>query len=555
MRRTVWLAAAWLLASPAPSPAQQAPAELTAKVDAVFERYTRPTSPGCAVAIMREGRVIYTRGFGMADLDHDIVITPSTVFHVASVSKQFTAAAVLLLEQDGKLSLDDEVRKYVPELPEFGPRITIRHLLHHTSGLRDQWDLLGLAGWRYSRDRITDDDVLQVMARQKALNFAPGAEHLYCNTGYTLAAVIVARVSGQSFRQFTLERLFKPLGMASTRFRDDFGEIVKGQAYGYAPAGETFRLSVTNFDTAGATSLLTTVEDMARWDQNFNDARVGGAGLLEKILGRGRLTSGEEIPYALGLQHGTYRGLPTVGHGGSDAGYRADFLRIPGERFAVVALCNLSTSNPNELTRKVADVFLADRLGPPDTPATDDRPAVAVGEAQLQRYVGLYWQRGTDNYRKISTKNGTLSVGFGDTPTALKAVAPDRFAGPASDLLFEPEPAGRIRLTERGRSATSKPVVFEAVEEFKPTPAEAAAFAGTYRSDEVEPTFRIAVEEGRLVIRRLKFPPQTLEPLTRDAFRTPSFLVRFSRDAKGRVTGCQLSTGRVRGFRLSKDQG
>jgi CubicO group peptidase (beta-lactamase class C family) len=276
MRTTVWLLTVWLLA--APVAAQEPTAVLTAKVDAVFDRMAKPTSPGCSLAVMREGRVIYARGYGMDDLDHDVVITPSTVFHVASISKQFTAAAIALLEQDGKLSLDDDVRKYVPELPDLGPRITIRHLLHHTSGLRDQWDLLGLAGWRYSRVLITDDDVLRVMASQKALNFAPGSEFLYCNTGYTLLATVVARVSGLSFRRFTTDRLFTPLGMTRTHFRDDFGEIVKDQAYGYVPAGDTFRLSVTNFDTAGATSLLTTVEDMARWDQNFFDARVGGPG-------------------------------------------------------------------------------------------------------------------------------------------------------------------------------------------------------------------------------------------------------------------------------------
>jgi CubicO group peptidase (beta-lactamase class C family) len=552
MRTTAGLLATWLLA--APVSAQEPFAALTTKVDAVFNRFSKPTSPGCSLAVTREGRVIYARGYGMADLDHDIVITPSTVFHVASVSKQFTAAAIALLEQDGKLSLDDDVRKHVPELPDLGPRITIRQLLHHTSGLRDQWDLLGLAGWRYSRDLITDEDVLRVMANQKALNFAPGSEFLYCNTGYTLLATIVARVSGQSFRQFTTDRLFKPLGMTRTRFRDDFGEIVKDQAYGYVPAADTFRLSVTNFDTAGATSLLTTVEDMARWDQNFFDARVGGPGFLERILTRGRLNSGEEIPYAFGLTHGSHRGLPTVGHGGSDAGYRADYLRFPGEKLSVIALCNVSTSNPGELTRKVADVVLADRLGPPEVRPSDDRPAVTVSDKDLARYAGLYWQRGTDNYRKISTKNGALGVGFGDAPIVLKAVSPNRFAALTSDYVFEPDATGRMRLTESPRSAQNKPVVFEAVETFTPTPAETASFVGTYRSEEIEPIYRIARQEGRLVVRRLKFPPQTLEPLTRDVFRTAAFVIRFSRDATGRVTGCELSTGRVRGVRLVRDQ-
>ncbi|MDO8833939.1 MAG: serine hydrolase domain-containing protein, partial [Vicinamibacterales bacterium] len=258
--------------------------ELATKVDKVFEGMDKPTSPGCAFGLVRDGRLVYARGYGMANLDHDIVITPSTVFHVASISKQFTASAIHLLAREGKLSLDDEARKYVPELPDFGSPVTIRHLIHHTSGLRDQWELLIMSGWRYSLDLITDDDVLQVLARQKDLNFRPGAEHLYCNTGYTLLAAIVTRVSGQSFRAFTTARLFKPLGMARTFFRDDHAEIIKGQAYGYVPGRDTFRLSVTNFDTAGATSLHTTVEDMALWDRNFADGRVGGPDFAATLL-------------------------------------------------------------------------------------------------------------------------------------------------------------------------------------------------------------------------------------------------------------------------------
>jgi CubicO group peptidase (beta-lactamase class C family) len=213
----------------------------------------------------------------MADLSHDAPITPQTPFHVASVSKQFTAAAILLLADQGKLSLDDDVHQYLPEVPDFGARITLRHLLHHTSGLRDQWDLLDLAGYRYSFDLINDEDVMSLVRRQEELNFAPGAEYLYSNTGATLLGQIVARVSGQSLRQFTTQNLFEPLGMTSTHFRDDHTEINKGEAFGYVRAKDgSFKLSVTNFDTVGATSLYTTVEDLAKWDENFYTMKVSG---------------------------------------------------------------------------------------------------------------------------------------------------------------------------------------------------------------------------------------------------------------------------------------
>ena len=226
--------------------------------------------------------------------------------------------------------------------------------------------LLGLAGWRYSLDLITDDDVLSIMSRQKDLNFPPGSKHMYCNTGYTLLAQVVKRVSGQSFREFTTSRIFQPLGMKNTHFRDDHAEIVKDMAYGYVPAKDTFRISITNFDTVGATSLLTTVEDLALWDENFYNPRVGGPGMIKQMLEPGQLSNGEQLHYAYGLVIGKYRGLPTVDHAGGDAGYRSDMIRFPDQHFTAACLCNLAASNPSELTRKVAEIYLAKDMMPPD---------------------------------------------------------------------------------------------------------------------------------------------------------------------------------------------
>jgi hypothetical protein len=411
-----------------------------------------------------------------------------------------------------------------------------------------------MSGWRYSLDLITDDDVLQVMARQKDLNFSPGAEHLYCNTGYTLLAAIVTRVSGQSFRAFTTARLFKPLGMAKTFFRDDHAEIIKGQAYGYVPGRDTFRLSVTNFDTAGATSLHTTVEDMALWDRNFADGRVGGPDFAATLLTKGSLANGDELPYAAGLVHGTYRGLPTVGHGGADAGYRSDFVRFPGERASIVCLCNLSSANPSELTRRVADVWLADKLGPVPAVPADDRPALALGAEELQRYQGLYWQRGTDNYRRLAAKNGAIESVWGQSGTPLKAVGGGVFAGRTTDFRVEVGGDNRRRLTETVRGSTAKPIHYEDVDPYSPTPAQAAEYIGVYRSEEIEPAYRIEVADGRIVLRRLKSTAVTLEPLTRDVFRGSAGTMRFSRDSQGRITGFTLSSGRIRGFRFSRER-
>jgi hypothetical protein len=253
----------------------------------------------------------------------------SSIFHVASISKEFTAMAIHLLARQGKLSLDDDVRKYIPEVPDFGERITIKHLIHHTSGLRDQWSLLEMAGWRED-DVITEGDILDLVSRQKALNFKPGEEHLYSNTGYTLLAIIVKRVSGQSLREFADANIFKPLGMTRTHFHDDHTMIVKDRTSAYQPRpGGSLKVSIPVFDTYGATSLFTTVEDMAKWDQNFVDKKVGGEQVIEHMLTVGVLNNGRNS-VCIRLSVGKYKGLNTVGHGGADAGYRADFRAISG---------------------------------------------------------------------------------------------------------------------------------------------------------------------------------------------------------------------------------
>jgi CubicO group peptidase (beta-lactamase class C family) len=522
------------------------------EVDKVFAKWDSTVSPGCALSVIKDGHIVYKRGYGMADLDHDIPITPETVFHVASISKQFTAAAIVMLAQQKKLSLDDDVRKYIPELPDFGSTITIRHLIHHTSGLRDQWELLGLAGWRYSLDLITDDDVLNVMSFQKDLNFKPGEKHVYCNTGYTLLAQIVKRVSGESFRDFTVNHIFKPLDMNSTHFRDDHAEIVKHIAYGYVDGegGNGYRLSVTNFDTVGATSLLTTVEDLAQWDENFYHPRVGGPELVEQQLQRGKLNSGKELPYAFGLVHGKYRGLPIVDHGGADAGYRADLLRFPEQHFSVACLCNKGEIQPGDLTKKVADIYLAENFKEP-VPVRADPSAksIAVPIQILSQYAGLYWNKDDERALHVVLKDGKLFLAFSEEDQfELAALSENRFQLIAFPVSIEFE-AARMTVKEPG---DEKPDVFERATEFRPTPEQLAGFAGTYKSDEIEPLYRIVVENGGLVLKALKIKPQKLHPTLQDYFQGWEGDLHFERDSAGKVTGFILNAGRIKNFRFHK---
>jgi len=553
-------AAALLFLASALTLAQDAPTknDLHQRVDRVFAKWDSTVSPGCALSVIKDGQIVYKRGYGMADLDHDIPITPETVFHVASISKQFTAAAIILLAQEGKISLDDDVHKYITELPDFGARISIRQLVHHTSGLRDQWSLLGLAGWRYSLDLITDDDVLDVISRQKELNFTPGAEYVYCNTGFTLLAQIVKRVSGESLREFTWQRIFQPLGMRSTHFRDDHAEIVKHMAYGYEDGeGEnSYRLSVTNFDTVGATSLLTTVEDLAQWDENFYHPRVGGPEFVKQQLERGKLNSGRAIDYAFGLALGKYRGLPTVGHGGADAGYRADFLRFPEQHFAVACLCNKGEVNPGELTQRVADIYLAAEFKEPAAVRSEATPkSVAVATERLAQYPGLYFKKDDERTVRVTVKDGKVSLAFsgggGREMTSLSEIR-FRLANGPGELTFPDAAGGPAQRLSIHFPGAKEPDIYERVAEFQPTPNELAGFAGSYVSQEIDPIYRIAVEGGSLVLKRLKSKPEKLEPTITDTFWGLNGDLHFQRGQGGRVTGFTLNAGRVKNFHFAK---
>lgn len=421
------------------------------RIDAVFAAYDAAT-PGCALSVMRDGEIVYSRGYGMANLEHDIPVTPSSVFHVASVSKQFAAMAITMLAQQGRLSLDDDIRKHLPELHDFGRTITIRHLLHHTSGLRDQWTLFGMAGWR-GQDLKTDADVLMLAARQRELNFEPGAEHLYSNTGYTLLGEIVRRVTGQSLREWTTEHLFEPLGMRSTHFHDDYNMVVKNRTHGYAPAQGGYRVSNPAYSTVGATSLFTTVEDIARWDRNFIDRRVGGAA-IDSLHTRGRLNDGSEIPYAFALTHGEHRGLRTVGHSGSDAGYRSQFTRYPDAGTSFAVFCNVSTANPGALARQVAEVVLADRFPVAATPTSGGRgggppggivQAPTLTNAQKRAYVGDYHSEELNATYTIALDDDELVVRRWRFPDQrLRPTGDDTFAGPGGTYRFTRDAGGAV---------------------------------------------------------------------------------------------------------------
>jgi CubicO group peptidase (beta-lactamase class C family) len=358
MRRKALVAVTIL--SLARSAAAQSPPGVSRWVDSIFAPYSRRNAPGCAVGVMQQGSLIYSRGFGEAVLLTHVRNTPTTAFYVASLSKQFTALSVLLLEQDKRLTLDDDIRRWVPEVPNLG-RITLRQLMQHTSGLRDYYGLLGLNGWR-PNELLTEREFLDLVSRQRALNFAPGTEFLYSNTGYALLAIVVERASGKSLRNFAAARIFTPLGMRSTQFRDDHTQPVENEAIGYVPQDGGFAVSIPQLDVVGDGGVFSTIEDLARWDANFDTGLVGGREGMKQLQQTATLPDGRSTGYALGLSVGNFAGARVVSHSGAYGGYRATYLRFPEEHLSVIALCNVSAIS-SQLAERVASLYLGGRVG------------------------------------------------------------------------------------------------------------------------------------------------------------------------------------------------
>ncbi|MGB8953248.1 MAG: serine hydrolase domain-containing protein [Candidatus Aminicenantales bacterium] len=424
----------------------------TEKVDALFKAWDTKDSPGCALAIIQDGKIIYKKGYGMANLEHNIPITPSSVFYIGSTSKQFVAMCIVLLARDGKLSLDDDIRKYVPEMPDYGTPVTIRNLIHHTSGIRDYLELVGIIAGM-SEERMDEmigiyhqPDALELITRQKELNFTPGEKFLYSNSCYLLLAEIIKRTSGKTLREYAHENIFEPLGMTNSHFHDDYAEPIKDRASGYYPAkGGKFRLFMSTFDCVGSGGLFTSVEDLFLWDQNFYHHKVGGKELIDQIHTRGHLSNGEEIDYAFALMIGDYKGLKTVRHGGALGGYRAELLRFPEQRFSVICLSNLSSFNPSGMCDKVADIYLADQWKV-EKPKEKPPQKVSVnpdvyddyeGQYQLEDFAGDFYSEELGVTFSLAVKEGKLYFVHKNAPkNPLRLSRPDAFSGGLFDIKF-----------------------------------------------------------------------------------------------------------------------
>ncbi len=559
----------------------QTPGDLNAKVDALFAPWDDPHSPGCALGVIRDGRVVYERGYGMADLEHAVPITPHTAFDIASMSKQFTGMAILLLAEQKKLSLDDDVRRYVPEVPDYGVTITLRHLLHHTSGLREHFLLRQLVGWRWG-DLVTRADELSRVAGQKELNFRPGDEHSYSSVGYFLLGEVVRRASGVSLREFADKEIFGPLGMTDTQVHDDESLLVRGRACAYGRQKDgSWANNVTRSEDVGASNIYTSIEDLARWDRNFYDAKVGGPAVIAQMLEPGTLNDGRKLAYAAGLRIGTYKGLKLVWHAGSSSS-RSEYLRFPDQRFSVICFANTGSIDPSELARKVADLYLADLLKPEPAPGLGSPEEQAKGRAdvdaylqehavalsaadsgKLSRLAGLYVNPDDGMGRRVRVSDGKLLAEMRrGGESELVPIGDQRFvmAGVPMRLEFsfvQAWPDVRLLHISTGEG-TPFAMVDAGADPALPTRLE--DYAGSFRNDDADATVTMMAHDGVLVLRtrgsevpapgsdtaagRGWYP---LKALCVDSFYNDWMgVLRFTRDAKREIVGfviCNFAGG------------
>lgn len=527
------------------------------QVDELFTAWNGNDTPGAAIAVVQDGNIIYKKGYGIANLEYDIPISPRSIFHIASVSKQFTVFSILLLEKQGKLSLEDDIRKYIPEVPDFGKTITLRHLASHTSGLRDQWNLLTMAGWRMD-DVITKEHVLKLVSKQKELNFEPGEEYAYCNTGFTLLAEVVARVADISFAEFTKKNIFEPLNMSNSLFYDDHEKIVKNRAYSYYTDSTGIKKSVLNYANVGATSLFTTVEDLSLWAMNFTNLKVGDSTMINKMNKPATLNNGETFGGALGQFVGEYKGLKEIQHGGADAGYRSYLTRFPDENFSVAVFSNSAEFNAGRIAHEVVDIYLKDKIKTEAKEETEENTTsevIALDENILTTYVGDF-ELLPGVIFNISLNDGQLYVQApGQPQLSLTPISNTEFKveGVEAKVEFIPNGGKNTELLKLHQGGQIKDI--RRVKEFDKTTVNLSDFTGDFYSDELSTTYKFTVIDGNLIAKHSRVSDIKLTPIKKDTFTGEAWFfgkIEFIRDPNDVITACKVSNARVRNLHFEK---
>lgn len=532
--------------------AQVLPDSTIQKIDKLFERWNNPNSPGCAIGIVRNDSLIYAKGYGLANVEYGVPITPETIFHVASVSKQFTAYALVLLAKQGRINLDDDIRKYLTWFPDLKEKITIRHLLHHTSGIRDQWQLLAISGTRLD-DVIRQDHIVRLLGKQRALNFKPGDDYNYSNSGFTMAGEIVKAVTGKTLRQFCDSAIFKPLGMNSTHFHDDYTEIVKNRAYSYSRKDASgFSNAILSYSNAGATSLFTNVADMSKWLMNFYNLKVGTPQDLAVLTQRGKLNNGRQLTYALGISNSEYKGWTAYSHSGGDAGFRTFVTAFPELKMGFIVFSNLGDVNPVGKTFEIMDFFIKEKTAkaptsPMDTTKTIDAIAwkkfngdyISDAGAEFSfkiRNDKLYWDRYGRSDLLVNTSKDTF----------VSAQAPEVkfvFAADKKDTIAK-------QFWPDGQRVLVK-YISDSIQASKSLPS----LTGVYHCPELDVKYAIELKNNALYLTNDKYGESKLRLVGKDNLAADFWWMnnlRVLRNPKGDVIGFEVNSGRIMHLRFNK---
>jgi len=515
----------------------------TQKIDEAFAPFDKPNSPGCSVGVIRDGDFIFRKSYGQGSLELHAPLSSDSVFYMASVSKQFTAASIVLAAEQGFLSLDDDVRKYIPELPSYGHTITLRQMLHQTSGFRDFLALTYLAGRDISG--LSSPDALNLIVRQRALNNLPGEEFIYSNTNYFLLGIVVKRATHKSLADFAAANIFRPLGMSTTLFYEDGGLVIPNRVAAYDRGkADDFRVDwSTTFDIVGSGGLMSSVNDLLLWDRNFYSNRIGKGSLVGNLEAHGRLNNGHPINYGLGLWLGEYRGLKTVEHSGDTFGYRTELLRFPEQKFSAVILCNIASADVEGFARKIADLYLEKELR-----SESDATARSQVYPDPAPYAGTYLDPRKHMIYTFTATNGNL-MGWGST---LRSRGVNEF----SDLVGNPIVFKSLKgmmsatLTLQGETFFSG----NRVSPIALNESALAAFAGSFHSDELAATYEVSVVKGVLTLTNGNQSPVSLHPVAQNEFEASAFngMILFRVSDHHLVSGLTLFSQSARGIGFTK---
>lgn len=519
------------------------------KIDSIFSKWDNIYSPGCAIGIIKDGSLIYSKGYGAANLDYGIPLSANSKFYIASTSKQFTAACIALLSIEGKLSLNDEIQKHIPELPQYKNKITIKNLIHHTSGVRDYFELFNLSGKKYM-DYFSNNDVIKLLTKQNNLNFSPGDEYLYSNSGYVILAEIIKRVSKRTLREYADEKLFQPLGMKNTFFNDDYRNVTENRVISYTKESNYFKRFVQHFDGIGDGNLITTINDMYLWDQNFYHSKIGGQQFIDSILTQGILNNGDTVKYAFGLIHGKYKGLKTVSHGGAFLGFRTQFVRFPEQKFSVIIFSNFSDLNPTAKAYEITDILLDDQLvkKPNDIVNSD-----TLQKFELNQLIGNYEIQPTMNL-VITINDDSLHFepSWERSSYNVMNIGGNKYQIPINPAIqfefsdLENNIVQKLTVIHDGNKTICKR---KNKVDFPDLNLE--EYTGVYYSNELDISYSVFIEDKKLKITFPNNDPFLLEPYKKDTFTADFGLLRFYY-SNSTLKGFELDVLRAKKIKFEK---